>query len=85
MTVADLKRAVMQTNSFKLDNGFMLDIVCNGEMNGLPHYEAWLYHKDEGVKMFMFGVGDTYENVLETAVRNVKRFEIFYKQDYMNC
>ena len=41
-----------QTITFEIENepGFMVDIVENAN-----EYEAWLYHKDYGVKSLMFG------------------------------
>lgn len=44
------KEIKQTTRTFQHDGNYYIDIVEGPEM-----YEAWLYHKDYGVKMLMFG------------------------------
>lgn len=83
MTIAELKRAVMQTNTFKLDNEFMLDIVCDAEREGAT-YEAWLWHKDYGIKELLFGLPyRDYEAFINTAIPVAEDAKIGYARKYI--
>lgn len=82
MTVAELKRAVMQTNTFKLDNEFMLDIVCDAEREGAT-YEAWFWHKDYGVKELLYGANQEYDDFIGTALHYAEDFKDYYAEKYM--
>ena len=83
MTAKELRRAVAQTSTFKLDNGFLLDIVCNAEYDPCPQYQAWLWHKDFGVKELLYGANQEYDDFIETALYYAEDFKDYYVEKYM--
>lgn len=41
------------TESYEDNDGYIVDIVS---LDMGAKFEAWIYHKDYGIKMFMFGI-----------------------------
>ena len=66
-----------QTAVYDMGEGWRVDIVTTPET-----YEAWIYHKDYGVKNLLFGTStDTRFNIFCDMIE--RNFEE-YKQDYIN-
>lgn len=60
----------IKTWTYDMGDGFRVDIVGD-YVNGT--YEAWVYHIDQGNKIYMFGVGrmsTSYEEVMRMAEIN---------------
>lgn len=55
-----IKRTKLETITYDVDEGFMIDAVYDPDRE---MYEAWLYHKDYGVKMSMFGLPKKQKNM----------------------
>ena len=83
---------LFSTITFEVGDGFMVDIVDNKE-EGL--FEAWLYHKNYGVKSSMFGepkkqkVKDdemTLEQFIESVEANLLTEDYIgdYAEEYMD-
>lgn len=66
--------------TFGYDDGFRMDIVITEN-----NYEGWIYHKDYGVKKFMFGLPkfqQTYDEALEIFSYNVDEYIESYIEEY---
>lgn len=83
MTAKELRRAVAQTSTFKLGEGFLLDITCNAERDPCPEYEAWLWHKNYGVKELLYGANQEYDDFIDTALYYAEDFKDYYAEKYM--
>lgn len=71
----------VQTLTFDVGDGFFVDIVTDN-----PHkeYDAWLYHKDYGVKQLMFGgtfEQNRYKDFLNLVEVNLDGYEHDYWLD----
>ena len=68
------------TFTYDADNGFYVDIVVEANERG-----AWLYHKEYGIKMFMFGAINTDPNTfLDMIQNNLATYIEDYEADYMD-
>ena len=66
---------------YAFDNGFCADIVDDDKQ-----YSAWIYHKDYGIKLFMFAVDnprETLESFTELVKSSFENYVEQYKEDYM--
>ncbi len=54
-----ITRTKLETITYDVDEGFMVDIVYDPNK---ARYEAWLYNKEYGVKMHMFGLPKLQES-----------------------
>ena len=65
--------------------GFYVDIVTDSKL-----YHAWLYHKDYGIKQYMFGSKkEDFKNIedfIDIVQANLDNqcYTLNYKDDYMN-
>lgn len=62
------------------DGDFRIDIV-----EKKSEYEAWLYHKDYGVKNFMFGSGkqiETFDSFVDLVEANLATYKRIYKDEH---
>ena len=62
------------------DGEYMIDIVTGDDW-----YDAWLYRKDIGVKMLMFGIqkkDSTADELLEMALNDLESYKRIYNEDY---
>lgn len=62
------------------DGDFMIDIVT-----GSDWYDAWLYRKNFGVKMLMFGIpkaDSTADELLEMVQLDIESYKQVYDQEY---
>lgn len=81
-----MKKLNYKTTTYKYNNSiykdFYIDIVDKN--NGL--YDVWLYHKDIGIKAYMFGLYkkyfDNYDEFLNCIKCNLENES--YIQDYIN-
>ena len=63
------KRKDIKTTIFEADYGFMVDIVdAKFWTNNEPFWDVYLYRKDYGVKMGMFGLPKNQTPTLEEAI-----------------
>lgn len=71
----------VKTETFWVRDLFFVDV------NTLPeNYEAWIYHKEYGVKMLMFGMPkyqQSYEEFLELVDDDAATYIDNYSQEYM--
>lgn len=83
MTVNDLKRAVISTQVFKLGGGFLMEAQCNAE-DAIPTYEAYIWHKDYGIKELLFGTpAKDWEAFLDEALYLADDLKSYYAEKYM--
>lgn len=67
------KRKDIKTTTFEADYGFMVDIVdAKFWTNNEPFWDVYLYRKDYGVKMGMFGLPKNQTATLEEAIEIVE-------------
>lgn len=83
MTSKEIKKAVISSTTYKIGEGFLLDIVCNAESDPYPLYQAWFWHKDYGIKEFLFGSYQDHEDFIETALHYAEDFKDYYVEKYM--
>ena len=66
-----LIQVVNSIKTYEYKYGFLVDIIDKGDM-----WDIWLYHKDHGIKEFMFGLYkeyyEDYEDLLETVYVSLK-------------
>lgn len=78
------KIADHKTETFDVGEGYLMDVIT---MPSNEMYEAWIYHKDYGIKSLMFGISQndmTYEEFIETAYCNTDDYISFYEEEYMD-
>ena len=69
--------------NIQFENDFLVDVFETDKKN----IEFWLYHKDYGIKSFMFGI--PYEEkhnekyLLELINNNIKKYIDLYKEEFM--
>ena len=84
--VAMKQAAISTIATYEDDLGFRVDIVHNTE-DEHPCYEAYLYHKHNCIKEFMFGYMDTdvtLEFFTELVFNNLPEYSQYYCEDYMS-
>ena len=77
-----MKEIKQESRVYEYDDGFRVEIVIGDE-----NYEAWLWHKNYGIKASMFGMPksqQSYEDFLETVEATIIEDIIAYAQDYMD-
>lgn len=80
-----LKITTQKTWTYKYSDGFMVDITKHDNI-----FEAWLYHKDYGIKELVFGVDvsdvPTLEEFAEMVQGNLENENDIdgYIEDYMD-
>ena len=77
----------IKTRTYEAENGFYVDIVHHTlRQNGAePLYEAYLYHKQYGIKSLMFGSNDKdYQNFLAVVMNNLPQYMEYYEDDYFD-
>ena len=83
-----LKESVaFNTTRFEAEYGFMVDIIDEvDDNNGTSMWSVWLYRKDIGVKMFMFGLDQTQAPTLADALaiveNNLMEYYPLYDKDF---
>ena len=68
------------TMTYEYNNTYFIDIVTTSR-----DIEAWIYNKDCGVKMLMFGFPiyqQTYEKALEIIKANAEEYIAIYAEEY---
>lgn len=66
---------------FDLENDFIVDVEKCADNEWV---DFWLYHKDCGIKAFMFGLYMCAENDYEKFIENnVQEYIEAYKEDYL--
>ena len=69
-----------KTQTYQYNDIYFVDVVTTAET-----VEAWLYSKDNGVKMLMFGLPiyqQTYGDAVAIITANVKDYIIGYIEEY---
>ena len=77
-----MKKSNFKTETFTWDGGFMVDVVTTSDT-----YEAWIYHKDYGIKELMFGMPkkqQSYEKFIEIVEWNVDDDIFAYMEQHMD-
>lgn len=77
-----LENTAIKTTTYNASCGFMVDIVCNNESR---KREAYIYHKDCGIKDLMFGTSmeqDTYEEFFDMVEQNFTDYANDYMDEY---
>ena len=77
-----MKKTNIKTETYQINGGFMIDIVTTDE-----EYDAFLYHKKNGIKSMMFGglkKQQSYKEFLELVEANVEDYIPNYAEDYMD-
>ena len=79
-----MKHLWNMTETYCDDNGYIVDIVS---INMGTEYEAWIYHKDYGVKSFMYGMMSTditKAEFTEMALAQYVDYVYEYNNQYMD-
>lgn len=82
----DIKITTYETFRAKLP-GFMIDIIEQETEKGTPYYEAWIWHRDYGTKLLMFGMDGTQvskELFFEIVKENIKAHSSHYLDEVMD-
>lgn len=77
-----MDRLLLNTYTYKVDEDWRCDIseaVCDDGV--IDTYEAWLYHKNVGIKMLMFGV-DMRDCGFEQLKKMVSNLWVDYVDEY---
>lgn len=83
-----MKKIDCNTTTYDMGDGFRLEVVETDE-----EHEAWIYHKDYGIKALMLGVdkhlyshyGDYCDGYFAETVRNnLDSYKELYKDEYMH-
>ena len=80
------KVTTAQTTTYKTDyDGFLVDIVKVDDGWGYA-WEAWLYHKDYGVKSFIFGTTytGTEQGFVYATMEGIEEDIERYKEKYFD-
>ena len=85
-----LTKAINHTmTTYKTENGFMVDVVKyiavdKEDYRNAMQIESWLYHKDYGIKMFMFGVENKNDDLMMELIEgNLESYIDEYIEEYM--
>lgn len=68
---------------YSAGDGFLIDVFENKTEDT---YEAWIYHKDYGMKNLMFGMPTTqqrYKEFLECVECDIDEQKRIYSEDYI--
>lgn len=79
------RRTDIKVKTYEADYGFMVDIVDNSA-DKYPSWDVWLYRKNIGVKMHMFGLLKEYnyttKQILDIVERNLPEYYPDYDERY---
>lgn len=81
--VQSMKKMNYCTETYAVDDTYCIDIVNTG-----TEYEAWVYRKDYGVKVLMYGIsvdGITYERFVKISGINAKSYIEVYQREEEVC
>ena len=70
------------TETFQYDDYHMIDIVSHETEYDGTVYEAWIYHRDLCMKVFMFGLIEDRESFIEIVEERAEDYLKFYKKKY---
>ena len=77
------RRTDIKVKTYEADYGFMVDIVDNvDERNGIAEWDVWLYRKNIGYKMHMFGLLKEYNHTIKQILEIIERNLPEYYPDY---
>lgn len=74
-----MKKLNIITETYDAGNGFRIEVVQEGNL-----FEAWIYHKDYGIKALMFGAEDTKENFMQLVETGLDEEMEYYEEEYMD-
>lgn len=85
-----MKKANYKIHTYEADDGFMVDIVDKDDA-----FEAWIYHKDYGIKDLMWGepkkntiFGEPFTQTLQgfksLVEANLEAYAGDYREDHMD-
>lgn len=78
-----LAKTTISTTTYKYRDGFFVDVVKHDDM-----WETYVWHKDYGVKDFMFGLDEnqveSMDDLLDIIMANVKEYIFIYASQYIN-
>lgn len=79
------KLNTITSNTFYVGQGFMIDIIRDTDpMYGQCKNEAYIYHKEYGVKNLMFGDDSSTPGYFKSLVfSNMNDYMDIYRKDYM--
>lgn len=75
-----MTKTEIKTTTYEYDAGYYIDIVEKSE-----EYEAFIYHKDYGIKLHMFGMPKSqqdYTAFLDIVEANAGDYIKDYKEEY---
>lgn len=77
-----MKKADVKITVYKMEDDFFVEVYQNDDI-----IEFWIYHRNYGIKSFMFGIPEKYineENSIENLIKgNFEEQKDFYIQEYM--
>lgn len=77
-----MKEIKQESRVYEYDDDFRVEVVTGDE-----NYEAWLWHKDYGIKSLMFGMPksqQSYEEFLDTVEATIVMDITQYANEYMD-
>lgn len=75
-----MEKQKINIETYRYDNDYYIDIIETSE-----YLEAWIYNKNYGIKMLMFGtpiLEQSYSEFIELAETGAPAFIKYYKEDY---
>ena len=77
-----MKKADVKITVYEMKDNFFVEVYKNNDI-----FEFWIYHRNYGIKEFMFGIPEKYfnkGNTIEHLIKsNFERQKDFYIQEYM--
>ena len=77
-----MKKADVKITVYEMEDDFFVEAYPNDDI-----IEFWIYHRNYGIKSFMFGIPEKYfnkGNTIEHLIKgNFTEYKSSYIQDYM--
>lgn len=77
-----MKKADVKITVYEMEDDFIVEVYKNNDI-----FKFWIYHRNYGIKGFMFGIPEKYineENTIENLIKgNFEEQKDFYIQEYM--
>ena len=70
-------KSVMNIKTYDVGNGFCVDIE---KKDG--YYDSWIYRKNIGIKMSMFGCEENLSEFKKLVFANLEEYEEMYDEEY---
>ena len=73
-----MKKADVKITVYEMKDDFFVEVYKNNDI-----FEFWIYHRNYGIKEFMFGLPEKYFNEINTIENLIKGNFDDYKKTYI--